>query len=101
MGLDPLSVIAVASVIGAGIQGVQAVGADKSQRKSLKQQKVGQQQAENAALKAEQTNQMALNQAKRKPPDIASLLAEVQGLRPPSTLLTGTTGLPTNNTLGT
>lgn len=97
MGLEVIAGAAVASALATGYQ---AVTADQAQKKTLRNQRVANQQAQNAARKQEGLAEESIARANKKTPDVAALLAEATTLKPPSTLLTGPSGLPSTNMLG-
>ncbi len=84
--------VGIASIVGALATGYNAVQTDTAQRKGRAMQKTANQQAQNAALKQEQSAEDAVRRANKQQPDIAALLADAQGPQKPATMLTGTTG---------
>ena len=92
-------ILPVAAVVAAGTGGYSAYSSDVSQRKGLARQKTAQQLAQNSALKQEKTAEEEVMRARRKQPDLAAILADMQGLKP-TTKLTGPGGLASTSLLG-
>lgn len=69
----------------------------QSAKKGRKMQERAQSQAMAQAEKQQRDSDEQMRRANRKMPDVASLLADAQQMRQPSTMLTGA---PTSNLLG-